>query len=291
MNTKRKNPYVYDHGLPFGEVLKDSLDSCYKRVMNEDKPVIIIIDGGLGEGKTSAAVQICKYYQKGKWFSEQVGMGGEEFLNVCDWCKDNDVHVSVYDEAGDLSSRGALTRFNRTMNRFFDTYRQYKIIAILCLPVFFNLDHSMFQNKSVQMLINLHGKDVDNGDTRFRVYDRGGINWLLYRAKIEKVDKTSIYIRQHPMFRGTILKLPPDDDAKLKGISMKGKKAILSKSVLDLSGLIDAQSIASRTGRSVSNVHKHLKANKIKPAKVINKRRYYDKLVAEGLISVINRSN
>jgi hypothetical protein len=177
------------------------------------------------------------------------------------------------------------------MNRFFDTYRQYKIIAILCLPVFFNLDHSMFQNKSVQMLINLHGKDVGNGDTRFRIYDRGGVNWLLYRAKIEKIDKTSIYIRQHPMFRGTILKLPPEDDAKLKGISMKGKKAILSKSMLDLSGLIDAQSIAGRTGRSVSNVHRHLKANKIKPAKVINKRRYYDKLVAEGLISVINRSN
>jgi hypothetical protein len=286
--NKRKNPYVYDHGLPFSQVLKESLDSCKVRVMQKNLPVIIIIDGGLGEGKTSAAVQICKYYQNGVWYPEQVGMGGENFLKVCDWAKDNNVHVAVYDEAGDLSGRGALTRFNRTMNRFFDTYRQYKIIAILCLPVFYNLDHSMFQNKSVQMLINLYGKDVKHGDTNMRVYDRGGVNWLLYRAKIEKVDKTSIYLRQHPVFRGNILKLPPDDDQKLNAISMKGKSKILKNSVIDLEGLVDVHGMASRLGRSYRNTSALLIKNKIRPSKVIGKKNYYDKVTAEGFISILS---
>jgi hypothetical protein len=285
MNTKRQQQEVYNSGIAFSEVLKPSLDSCKYRVMNKDKPAIIIIDGGLGEGKTSAAVQIVKYYQKGKWHSEQVGMGGEEFLRVCDWCKDNDVHVAVYDEAGDLSSRGALTRFNRTMNRFFETYRQYKIIAILCLPVFFNLDKSMFQNKSVQMLINLYGKDVENGDTNFRVYDRMGINWLLYRAKIEKVDQTSIYMRQHPMFRGHILKLPDEDDAKLKSISMKGKKAILNKSVVDLAGLVDIKTIVSRTGYTYQTVSRKMNEQKMKPVKMIGLKKFYDKQSVDSFIS------
>ena len=55
METKSK--WLYKHGLPFSEKLKQNIDELIQRVKN-NKASLIIIDGGVGEGKTLSLIHI-----------------------------------------------------------------------------------------------------------------------------------------------------------------------------------------------------------------------------------------
>jgi len=75
----RKKSLLYESGLPFNVELAKSLDDCAKRVENNFASMIII-DGAIGQGKTTLAVHIADYINGSPInLKDQLGMGGEDF--------------------------------------------------------------------------------------------------------------------------------------------------------------------------------------------------------------------
>ena len=51
---------LYKHGLPFSEKLAENVKDLIARI-DLNKASLIVIDGGVGEGKTTLAVHIADY--------------------------------------------------------------------------------------------------------------------------------------------------------------------------------------------------------------------------------------
>jgi len=107
-------------------LLCKNIDTQIKRVKNK-MASLIIIDGGVGSGKTHSGVSIADYINITEIdLKNQVGLGGEDFEKKLKWCVENNKKVILYDEAGDFSRRGAITGFNKRLNRIFETYRTFE---------------------------------------------------------------------------------------------------------------------------------------------------------------------
>ena len=111
--------YLYDNGLPFSQVLADNIDKLLLRIHHK-KVAVILIEGGLGEGKTTLITHILDYINKKSGLPElaldkdepQLAVGGLQFLRKLRVCISLKLPAEGYDEAGDFSKRGALTGFN-----------------------------------------------------------------------------------------------------------------------------------------------------------------------------------
>jgi len=164
---------VYKSGLPFSEIIATNLIDLYHRVQLYNKAALIIIDGHVGEGKTTLAVHVADFLNKLAnlpqiIFEDQLGMGGDEFLEKLRLCYKKKLPVVIYDEAGDFNRRAALTRFNANLNRTFETFRAFKIIPILCLPSFWVLDNDLFSKGIPRLLLHLSKRTNKMG--RFKGY-------------------------------------------------------------------------------------------------------------------------
>lgn len=269
--------YLYDNRLPFSSILKDNLDDQRARV-KERRASLIIIDGFLGNGKTTLAVHCADYLNKIAGyqpiiFSEQLGMGGDKFQKALRTSYEKRYPTSIYDEAGDFNKRGALTKFNAALNRTFETYRAFQIIPILCLPNFSILDNELF-NKGIPRLL-IH---VDNRTTQgnFRAY---GLYRMFYiKKKMEKLTvKPQAYDLTQPSFYGHFKDLPPTRSAELDRYSTTGKYKLLLEAEKETAGLHTLQDLTEKTGRSSSRLRALIKKLKIKPETIIKQKKYYPK--------------
>jgi hypothetical protein len=115
--------HYYNHGLPFSEILGETITTLNKRIKLK-KAVVVIVAGGLGEGKTTLSIEIADYQNKLYGLPPvdlslgvkcpQYALGGKDFINKIKACYEKKLPVIIYDEAGDFSKRGALTQFNFT---------------------------------------------------------------------------------------------------------------------------------------------------------------------------------
>lgn len=272
---KRK---VYDHGLPFSKGLDKALDEQIKRLF-ANKASLIIIDGGIGEGKTTLGVHIGKYCQEkidpSKEFSlkNQLSMGGEHFQEKLRICYDLKLSVCVYDEAGDFNSRGVLTGFNRQLNRVFDTYRAFKILVILILPSFSVLDSSLFHKKIPRLLLHCQNRSYNYG--RYRAYSLYRMFYI--RDKMRKlIVKSSAYKFTTPNFIGQFLDLPKKEREALDKMSLEGKLDIISEGIIAAQGLRSYKDLAKALSRSEMWVRYKIKELKIDPVKTFKKKKYFD---------------
>lgn len=302
--------YVYSNGLPFENTLARNLTLQNERV-DRGKASMIIIDGAMGEGKSTLAIHIADYIQgestdltkqivpvdQGKELliqgestdliqgenidlTKQYAFGGDELAEKLQLCIDSKKRVLIYDEAGDFSRRGALTKFNRQLNRIFETYRAFNIIIILVLPLFSVLDKGIFDKQVPRMLINCYKRRKTYG--RYRVYSLASMFWL--RDKMNKnVVPSQAYSYQWPNFFGVFKDLPPARRKKLDEISVKGKSEVLTTATLQNKGLVSYKQIAKEIGRSKQWVYNKVTKLGFKEKLKKGKKKYFDKSVVERL--------
>jgi len=243
---------------------------------------MLLIDGGVGEGKTTLAVQIADYIQgEPIIFEEQLATGGDEFIEKLLLCKKNKHKVIIYDEAGDYTGRGAMTKFNQRLNRVFDVYRAFKVFVVLALPNVRALDRNLFDKKIPRMLINCYSRSKKKG--RYRVYDIKRVAYLKYYGN-KLVNPPEMYNKVFPNFRGYFYDLEPKRSKALNKYSITNKEDIVHTKVdLEKKGLITFKEIASQLSRSVDWVQRKIKKKKIKHKESYKRTKYFHNSVVETL--------
>ena len=265
--------YLYDNGLPFSTVLKVNLDDQIDRIKRK-KASCIIIDGGLGEGKTTLGVEIGDYFEaKPINLKTQIGMGGEDFQAKFSLGIKKGVVAIIYDEAGDFDRRGAIGSFNRMINRLFQIYRGFKIIVILCLPNFSILDTRFLEARVPRLLLNCHNRSATYGD--IRGYDLDGMFYLKKYMENKRNVPLKAYKYVRPNFRAHFKDLPSERSNVLDGISTAAKNSILDINIGKKEGVSVAE-IAKDLDMSVSWTHAKIKELKIKSQATVKNVNYYD---------------
>lgn len=266
--------YLYSNGKPFSDGLSENIADLRKRI-DRKKASLMIIDGGVGEGKTTLAVHCAEEFQGFKLdFRRQYAMGGVEFQEKLQMCIDSGLGVIIYDEAGDFNKRGSLTAFNQQMNRVFETYRTFKILVILVLPYFGILDDSIFHKQIPRLLLNCYGRTSKYGNYR---------GYSLYRMFYLKENfRTSIVVPQayskvRPNFYGHYYDLTPKRSLELEKVSTEGKKQFLSENVIKNRGLLSPLEIAHKLGKTKQYINGIIKKMKIKETTTYKRLRYFDK--------------
>lgn len=274
------------NNLPFSNILAINLVDLNTRVFTLKKASLIIIDGGLGEGKTTLAVHMADYINSLHKLPEidlkgpQLALGGEQFLDKLDMCYENKLPVIIYDEAGDFGKRGALTRFNAMINRMFEMFRAYKVIVIMCLPAFDVLDSALMDKKIPRMLLNLYDRTINSGNFKGFGYDRMG--WIKYKMRNLAI-KSYAYNYVDPNFYGHFVDLDSERSHKLDLISTANKRASNTKERIKYEGLISRKELASSVGRSFSGVKHILLKLKIEPTRKLGRDLFYKEEVIEKL--------
>jgi len=271
---------LYKNGLPFSNPLDKDILSLKKRIVGK-KASMLLIDGGVGEGKTTLAVEVAENYQsKNLDFTKQYAIGGAEFQEKLVICFDSKLQVLIYDEAGDFNSRGALTGFNQMLNRVFDTYRAFKILVILVLPSFHVLDSSLFDKRIPRMLIHCYGRSNKWGN--YSVYSLYRMYYLKHKLK-KYIVPAYAYSGTMPNYRGHFLDLSPEKSIQLEKISIEGKKNIISENILKNRGLLSYKDISRKVGMSIEWVKKRVTKFKIKPKQKYKRSNYFDSAIVERI--------
>lgn len=268
--------FLYENELPFSSGLDENLKDLQKRI-ELNKASLMIIDGGVGEGKTTLAVE-CGDYYNGLYglppldFKRQLARGGADFLQKLRVCFADGLPVCIYDESGDFNRRGALTAFNAMLNRTFETFRAFKVLVILVLPSFSVLDNDLFDKQIPRLLLHLDRRNENYGHYKgFSLY-----RMFYLKKKMEKfIVKPFAYSHVEPNFYGQFLDLTPARAKELDIISTKGKLSILKKAEIKIEGLVGYTEIAHKLGRSVIWCRIAINKLKIKPDRIIGMQRYF----------------
>jgi hypothetical protein len=272
----------YPHGYPFSEKLALNIYDLIDRV-KQNKASLIVVDGGVGEGKTTLAVHIADLItQRPIVLEEQLAMGGEELVRKLKLCYHKKLPVLIYDEAGDFNKRGSLSRFNQTLNRIFETFRGFKIIIIACLPNFNVLDNQLFDNKIPRLLLHLRGRTQRHGN--FHGYSFTQMQWLRYHMQRNKFIKEMSFKKVRPNFMGHFLDLPAARSKELDAFSTKGKLGFLAENSKKMEGLLTYQDLEKKTGRSIPWLRKTVGKLRIRPAKVEKKTRYFNDAILSQIM-------
>jgi hypothetical protein len=270
--TKR----LYKHGLPFSKGLDKTLDGLKLRIKRK-KASMLIIDGGVGEGKTTLSVEVAEYYQGSNIdLKKQYAIGGEQFQEKLVMCFDSKLPVIIYDEAGDFNTRGALTGFNQMLNRVFDTYRAFQILVIMVLPSFHILDNPLFDKQIPRGLIHCHGRGYKSGN-----YSGYSLYRMYYiRDKLKKYTVPSYaYTGTSPNYRGHFLDLSPSRSIELEKVSIAGKMDIVNDNILRNRGLMSYRDIAKKIGMSIIWVKRKVSKLKIKETKIYKRNKYFEQSI------------
>ncbi len=247
---------LFDHGLPFDKTLAKNVTKVNDRVFAK-KASLILVDGGLGEGKTTLAVQIAKYLNGGKLdYKLQVALGGSDFATKMLECHKKGYHVMVYDEAGDLNKKATMTRFNRNLMRIFEMFRAYKILVIMALPMFTVLEDELFRNKIPRMLVHCYGRTAGYG--RYKVYDLEQMFYIKHYAK-KVIVAPKAYGFGMMSFGGQFLDLPQKESELLEKMSIDSKRTATESAMMQTHDKVSTKDIEKHFYKSRSWVDMKLK--------------------------------
>lgn len=276
---------VYDCGLKFSQKVADNIDRAMHRVFILNKASMIVVDGGVGEGKTTFAEQICMHATKvfNEKHSEdkepieyerekQLAMGGEDFLEKMGKYS-LEKPVMIYDESGDFTGKRALSTFNFRINRVFETYRATKTLVVLILPTFFILDNTLLYNKIPRMLFHLEKRSLNQG--KIKGYSLWRMFYLKDKAK-KLVNPLQCYGLVDANFRANFLNHDTADDVALAQYSLQGKAKIHKEIFIQQAGLMSVKNIARELKVSVGYIRTLLSKKKIKEDYKIGNRKFYD---------------
>jgi hypothetical protein len=267
------------------QIVSDNLKDIWDRVELK-KASALILDGSLGEGKTTEAVNIADEINemcnlKPIQFKEQLALGGQDFIKKIQTCYEKEYPVVIYDEAGDYSKKGAMSRFNKSITNVFETFRAYKLIVIMCLPYFNTLDNSMFKHNAVRILF--HCSDRTEKDGFIKAYGIDEMGWLRVKMDEYKYREWNAYAKVLPNFRARFWDLTEARSKELDEYCTKGKLKILKKAGINMNNLIDKQGIALQLGMSKNWVERKLSELNAKPETRLFHSFYFDNKYVETL--------
>jgi len=244
------------------------------------KASAVIIDGSLGEGKTTLAVHLGDEINEFNGlppinFEEQLALGGADFVKKIQVCYEKKLPVIIYDEAGDYTRKGALSSFNKALNNVFETFRAYKLVVILCLPYFNTLDSSLFKFNAVRLLFHCSDRTQTYGE--IRGYDIDKMGWLRANMDKYKYREWEAYNKVLPIFRANFWNLEEQRCNELDTYCTKGKIKILKKAGVNLNNFIDLKTLAFKLDMSKQWVTMKLKELKIRPETRLARTFYYNK--------------
>jgi len=294
----------FPNGLPFSGDLAKNLDMQVKRVHEYDKASLILIDGQVGEGKTTFAIHVADYlkgaYEKQKdgtykfnpkkavVFEKQLGRGGEEFKNLLKTVYREKLLVCLYDEAGDFTNKRKLSRFNTFINMVFEQYRALKINVVLSMPFFDSLDDDIIKKGIVRMFIHLHGRSNVYGN--YKAYTLKRLFYMKNNLK-KMVDKRKVYSRT-PNFTGCFYDLPTERSEQLRNYSITGKLGILEKGDITYQNLKTYREIAEQFDKSIRWVKNKVTKLKLSPTRFYRTKALYDEATIEKIrVTMTNERN
>jgi len=305
-NEGKRKRLLYNYGLPFSKELAYNIDQQILRVKNK-KASLIIVDGGIGEGKTTLKVHIADYINgaypliseiKGDYpeldeeavygydetktikFKNQMAMGGEEFPKKLGFCFEEKLPVVIYDEAGDFARRGALTKLNSMLNGVFEKYRGLRIVVIMGLPSLRTLDSSVMDKCMVRVGLHCEGRNDLYGN--FKGYSAYRLNYVLHKMN-KLIVKVKAYSFTVPNIRGHFLDLPELRSEALDKFSTLGKKNSLRVNELKFKGFLTYQDMAKQLRRSVNWVKAKVNEKKIPEVDKYKNAKYFDRSVLDSL--------
>lgn len=284
---------LYSNNLPFSQILADNVDDLIKRI-EDKKAALIVIEGALGEGKTTLAIHLGDYINKKYNLQEidltdknkpQLSMGGGDFLKKMRTCYDEKLPVIIYDEAGDYSKRGALTQFNAMLNRTFETFRAFKIIVIMCLPCFDVLDQQIIDKQIPRLMLRCVDRTKNYGNfNSYSLYRMNLLKWRMSKMAIKNYAYTTV----QPNFRGHFLDLSKDRSDQLDKISTKSKINLLRNAEIKIEGLISYPELALKLGKSIQWTRHAISIFKIKSVRDIGRVKYFDQIALNKLSEHVN---
>lgn len=139
--------------------IKKYLDIRYEKHKQKwDTLIVVEAAGDTGIGKSNLALHILDYWMS-KLYGEckeehisQVGMTTSAFQNSL--ADSNKMECCVYDEAGELSSRRALSKFNVKLVNAYKVIRADLIFTVLVIDDIFDLDPA-FRKKRAKALFTV----------------------------------------------------------------------------------------------------------------------------------------
>ena len=259
------------------------LDEQIVRVENK-KPSVIVVDGMHSGGKTTFVAHMGQYVesQYGRVFDyeNQVGKGMDQFLERLKWCRENGRRCVVYDEAEDFDRKGAMSRFNRLLNKVFAVMRINQMVVFIVLGIVKKLEYEPIEKGLVRCLINVHGRTGNTAN--IRLYDAGNIFYLMFlmqRYKNSGKAPMMAYSKTATFMRSRILRADKKDEKLWDSIDMKDKNRIQDDASLATRGLIDIKTLCKESGYSISSLRSKFRTLKPEVVKIGRKNYYYRSLI------------
>ena len=292
------NPNLYNNGTPFDDigVIDKNLKSCLIR-LKDRQPIVIIIDGGQSTGKTTLSIHIADRFNYHLGQEEvnlnekeniQYAFGGDQLIKKLPFCQDNNKSCIVYDESGDYNRKGALSRFNKTMDRSMDMIRIFQVAIVIVCHDFTKLPREMIDKKIATLLIHCKQRSPGSGYAKAQVYDYSGMCWIQFYKKTEVVPEMA-YNKVYPNFHFRFKDLRPDRSNKLHTLSGTHKIEQFKQSEVKLQGLLNYKELAMKVGMSEIWVKNTMRKYKIKEESIYKKRKYFNPNVAEMIFKKIQK--
>ena len=277
---------------PFSNtIITHNLDKFKERVVSKNLASVFIIDGGLGLGKTTTAVQMASYLQGEPIdFELQLALGGTQLMDKLLRCQKQDKRVLIYDEASDFNRRGALTKFNAELNRVFDVCRAFKIIIIMVLPSVKVLDNDLFNKGIVRGLFHVADKSINYN--LVWAYSTYRTAYLINNLKDVKKHPVpgKCYLKTYHNFDFRTYNLTTKRANELEKYSTESKLDVLSNTVRKAKGVLSQTQMAQMLGVSNSWISTQLRKLKIKCHMKADGQKYYTAIVLEELRANIKRN-
>jgi len=262
----------------------DLIDEQLSRT-DDNMPSVLVVDGLHGGGKTTLACHVGQYLEDkcGRSFSyeNQVGKGMDLFLEKLNWVKKNGYKVVIYDEAEDFERKGAISKFNRLLNRVFSVLRATQIVVIIVLGIVKKLEKEPLEKGLVRCLINVHGRSGNYAN--LRVFDAGNIFYLIYLMdKFGRSGKPPMlaYGKTAPFLRSRVARADKKTEKAWDLIDLKQKGDILDTASLETKGLIDIKTVGKLSGYSISSLRVMFRSIKPEVVRIGRKNYYYKSVLA-----------
>jgi len=287
-----KGNYCNTTGTPFSnDLMPNNLKKTILRVTKKNLASVLLIDGGLGKGKTTTAVQIASFIQGSPIdFDKQLALGGSQLMDKLMICQKEKLSVLIYDEASDFNRRGALTKFNAEINRVFDVCRAFKVIIIMVLPCIAVLDKDLFNKGIVRFVI--HVADKAKKFNLCWAYSSYRASYLIRDLKDTKKNPVmgKAYLKTYFNFDFRTYDLIKERSKELERYSTNSKLKVLQDSTVRLQGLMNMDQLAEALGMSKGWVSQKIRGNKF-PCKALHNRiKYFDSSMLNKLKGCIQNN-
>jgi len=189
--------------------LKKCLEVVYKKNTKEDWDTVWIIDGDEGASKSNLALHICQW-----WYDRiNADVGGCSEKEVKHMCLDPEqfkkdlaglkkFEFTCFDEAGALSNRRFMDKFNHEISQAYMMIRGDNLFTVLVLPSFFDLD-PYFSKRRVRGLIHVYKRGRFSFWSKHRLRNLAMIN-AGYPVKNYWVVKPTIFRGRFGKYNGIL---------------------------------------------------------------------------------------